>query len=866
MPSTAPVTVVAKFGGSSVATAAGWATIHDVLADCLARGERPLVVHSAIRGVTDRLQQLGEAPGDERGALLGEIDALHDALAEALGLDAGGLLAGDRAELREILDEVPDGDEASPPVLAQVLAFGERMATRIGAAYLHSRELEVTWLDARDLLVSAGTARPGTARWLSAECDPTLDPELAQRLAENPGIGLTQGFTARNATGETVVLGRGGSDTAAAYLAAKVGAQRLELWSDVPGMFTANPRTIPTARLLRRLDYREAQEIATTGSVVVHPRCIRALRECGIPIHLRSVVDPSLPGTVIERVSGAGPAQVKALSAKTGVVLVSMETLGMWQEVGFLARAAAVFAEHGLSLDLVSTSETNITVSLDAGANLLEEETLASVVTRLGDFCTARVIRPCAAVSLVGNRIRGLLHRLGPALEAFEEHRVHLVSQAASDLNLTVVVDEDQAPRLTRRLHSLLVSETATDDVFGPSWQQLHLDEPPVLAEPRWWERRRDELLQIAADRPAAYVYDLGIVDGQLERLHGIRALDRVFYAMKANAHPAILERVRAAGAGFECVSPGELDRVFGLFDDLEADEVLFTPNFAPREDYETALERGVHVTLDALHPLEAWPEIFAGRELLVRVDPGWGSGHHEKVVTGGRHSKFGVPVGELAECFDRAKEAGASVIGLHVHSGSGVLRGDHWVELARILAELAGDHPGVRILNLGGGLGIAEKPGQEPLDLESMVSGLSDFRRDHPDLELWLEPGRYVVAESGILLARVTQTKGKADGQVYYVGLTTGMNSLIRPALYGSYHQIVNLTRLGEEAAGLAHVVGPICESGDRLGVDRPLPRTEEGDVFLIATAGAYGRVMSSNYNLRAPAEEVVLGPAEPR
>lgn len=136
--------------------------------------------------------------------------------------------------------------------------------------------------------------------------------------------------------------------------------------------------------------------------------------------------------------------------------------------------------------------------------------------------------------------------------------------------------------------------------------------------------------------------------------------------------------------------------------------------------------------------------------------------------------------------------------------------------------------------------------------------ASVRELKATHPGYELWLEPGRYVVAEAGVLVANVTQTKGKGD--VRYVGISTGMNSLIRPALYGAYHEIANLTRLTEPAVVLVNIVGPICETGDKLGTDRLLPPCKEGDVLLIANAGAYGYVMSSHYNLRAPAIEVTI------
>jgi bifunctional diaminopimelate decarboxylase / aspartate kinase len=146
---------------------------------------------------------------------------------------------------------------------------------------------------------------------------------------------------------------------------------------------------------------------------------------------------------------------------------------------------------------------------------------------------------------------------------------------------------------------------------------------------------------------------------------------------------------------------------------------------------------------------------------------------------------------------------------------------------------------------------------------VEAVSESLARVKEAHPQYELWIEPGRYLVAESGVLLARVTQVKQKGD--VQYVGLETGMNSLIRPALYGAYHEIVNLSKLDAPVEMNAEVVGPICETGDILGHNRPLPRTDAGDVLLIATAGAYGRAMSSRYNLREPAVDVLLDGAQP-
>jgi diaminopimelate decarboxylase/aspartate kinase len=227
-------------------------------------------------------------------------------------------------------------------------------------------------------------------------------------------------------------------------------------------------------------------------------------------------------------------------------------------------------------------------------------------------------------------------------------------------------------------------------------------------------------------------------------------------------------------------------------------------------------------------------------------------------VHTAGSQSKFGITVEQLETLAESAAACGARIVGLHAHVGSGIRSWERWSETALLLAEASEHFPDARILDLGGGLGVPEKPGQSPLDLSALSDSLARFHAAHPRFELWLEPGRFLVATSGVLLATVTQVKSK--GEHHYVGIDTGMNSLIRPALYGAYHEIVNLSRLGEPQTMIADVVGPICESGDTFGYARALAPAREGDVLLVATTGAYGHSMSSHYNLRQPADEALL------
>ncbi|MCB9761427.1 MAG: bifunctional aspartate kinase/diaminopimelate decarboxylase [Alphaproteobacteria bacterium] len=855
--------IVLKFGGTSVTGAARWARVREIVDARLAEGLRPLVVCSAISGISDALEALiaASAAGRDPTDALAEIEARHRTQADALGVsleDACGDLLDD---LRRLARGASLVAEASPRLRARVLSAGELLSTRIGAAWLAEQGVSVRWQDARAMLTSEpARGLPAEVRYLSARCGTQADPALQARLdALDAEVVLTQGFIARNPQGETVLLGRGGSDTSAALFAARVGAARLEILTDVPGMFTTNPRAVPSARLLRRLGYDEAQELASAGAKVLHPRAIAPARAHGIPILVGATDGPDDAFTEIGQPL-PGPPRVKAVVARRGVGLVSMDTLGMWQEPGFLADAFAVFKAHGLSVDLVATSESNVTVSLDLAANALPPEVVEPLLADLGALCRARYIGPTGAVSLVGRGIRAILHELGPALERFRDHKVHLVSQAASDLNLTFVVDEPHLATLVDQLHARLFGSSRADELLGPRWDELG-EAPPAPQRAGWWVARQEELLEEAARGTPCYAYDPDTLDRNISALLGLRSIDRVLYAIKANHHPEILRRVHARGLGFECVSPAELRFVRGLFGALPPERLLFTPNFAAAEEYAQGFEAGATVTLDSVYPLRHWPELFQDRAVFVRLDPGRGHGHHRYVVTAGKQSKFGVPASDLDELLDLVARHRVRVEGLHAHAGSGVHHLRAWVDKATLLASVAEQLPDVRVLDLGGGLAVPDRADQDPIDLAAIDASLMAFRAVHPRFTLWMEPGRFIIATAGALLARVNQVKGK-DGR-RFVGVDAGMNSLIRPALYGAWHEILNLSRLDAPPAWTADVVGPICETGDVLGHDRRLPETAEGDVMLIANAGAYGRTMASHYNMRPPGREVMMPPS---
>ncbi len=855
--------IVLKFGGTSVSSKKRWDNIAGVVSERLAEGYKPVVVCSALSGITNELEaMLAKLPDPSYKEHLKNFEDRHLALASELDVDLADHLKKSFNELAQLARGAALVDEVSPRLHAKVAAFGELLSPALGAAYLKKLGIQARWQDVREALVARVEENTlESQNYLSANCDYEPDENVRKIFDGNPNeVVLTQGFIARNRAGETVLLGRGGSDTSAAYIAAILNAERCEIWTDVPGIYSANPRAVPNARLLKRLNYEEAQEISAMGAKVLHPRCIEPLMDNNIPLHIRCTQRPKMIGTIIGEEQTRALSQVKAIVSKEKITVISLESRAMWKESGFLAKVFASFAKHGVSVDLVSTSETNVSVTLDDLDGAFHDQVIENLVNDLSRFGKVRKKNSCASISLVGSSIRKVLHELGDILGVFEEAGMQMVTYAANDLNMSFVVNESQVARLVDHLHQLLFEHHRSDAVLGRTWSEVFDKNSAVgyTEDIVWWKERREDLLALAADKTPLYVYNEETLEEAVQELKKIKSVDRIFYSMKANSYPGILRLFEQAGLGFECVSPGEVAHLFETLPGLDPKRVIFTPNFAPASEYEYGFEKGVRTTLDNVFPLEAWPEIFRGREIMVRIDPGKGRGHHDFVKTAGSHSKFGVTYDQYDRLKKLAKKYDVHIVGLHAHSGSGILTPDNWRDVAKVLAALADDLPEVQVLDLGGGLGVVEKPGQIALDLKKVDKNLREVRDAYPRLNLWLEPGRFLVAQAGVLLAKVTQLKQKEN--YTYVGVDTGMNSLIRPALYGAYHDIINLTGYQTRKKVPVNVVGPICESGDVLGHDRRIAAPKTGDVLLIATVGAYGRAMSSHYNMRPPAEEAIL------
>ncbi|MFB6106093.1 MAG: diaminopimelate decarboxylase [Halobacteriaceae archaeon] len=376
------------------------------------------------------------------------------------------------------------------------------------------------------------------------------------------------------------------------------------------------------------------------------------------------------------------------------------------------------------------------------------------------------------------------------------------------------------------------------------------------------WDAERLRSLAAAYGTPL-YVLDLDRVRANYARLEAAFADGRVLYAMKANACRAALGALAEAGAGVECASAGELQRALDAGFDPAA--VHYTAVNPPDRDLDRAVSLaadrpGLTVTAgaaDTVDRLEA--RGYAGR-LCVRVNPGVGAGHHAKVTTGD-DPKFGVPYDRAGDLLADAAIRGFDVVGVHAHAGSGISGDDLAAhrELVGRMGELARASPvDLEFVDVGGGFGVPYRPEDPPLDLDAVAAATREALGT-VDADLVVEPGRYVVADAGVLVTEVNTVK-PVDGTVV-AGVDAGMTTLLRPAMYDAYHHVRSLAPDADDRASASvTLAGPVCETADVLGRDRTLPRPSRGDLLAVGNAGAYGYEMASQYNSRPRPAEVVL------
>jgi diaminopimelate decarboxylase len=341
----------------------------------------------------------------------------------------------------------------------------------------------------------------------------------------------------------------------------------------------------------------------------------------------------------------------------------------------------------------------------------------------------------------------------------------------------------------------------------------------------------------------------------------------RIYYAAKANSNLSVLKILETEGAHLDAVSPGEV--FMALTSGFPPERILFTGTSVRNDELKFLADSNVTVNVDSLSQLDSLLKMKVPNILSVRINPEIGAGHHDHCITAGKHSKFGLWEDDALKAYAKAKKAGATRFGIHMHVGSGVLDVEPFVlalEKLLSIAKKVHDKLGIsfEFVDMGGGLGVPYKPEDKELDLTlfsekvlSLFKGrIEEYKLGKPFF--CVEPGRYLVCDASVLLTTVNTVKVTPFKK--FVGVDAGFNTLVRPTMYGSYHHVLVANKLDAPEKETYDVVGPICESGDVLAKDRRLPKIQEGDLLAVLNAGAYGFAMSSQYNARPRAAEVLV------
>lgn len=359
------------------------------------------------------------------------------------------------------------------------------------------------------------------------------------------------------------------------------------------------------------------------------------------------------------------------------------------------------------------------------------------------------------------------------------------------------------------------------------------------------------------------YVYDGDKIEEKINTLREAfpEVRMKVKYACKANTNISVLSLMKTLGVEVDVVSPQEMH--LALKAGFTPDQITFTSSGVGFEEIEECVNQGVLVNVDNLSALEKFGQKYGNTQpLFIRIRPNVEGGGNLKISTGHGNSKFGIPVEQKAEILRLVNRYDLNIVGLHQHTGSDIKDAHTFIQAAEVMFELAMSFGNLQYLDFGGGFKVAYQEGDAVTDMKDLGEKLSGRFRDFcrvygRELELWFEPGKFLVSESGFLLAQVNVVKNNPNGTL--LGLNTGLNHLIRPMMYDAYHDVVNISKAGLPAEKKYNVVGYMCETDD-IAKDRELPDTAEGDVLAIRNAGAYGFTMASNYNSRFRPAEVLV------
>jgi aspartate kinase len=447
--------LVLKFGGTSVGDATRIRTVFSIVRDRLAR--RPVVVVSAFSQVTDYLFQLA------RDAVKGKHDLTwlrerHLAVIRDLDVERD-LVDTHLRELSDWLRGIALVGELTPRSLDSVASFGERMSSTIIAAYFSKRGLPARAVAAYEIGLLTDS-RYGRAKPL-----PDIDSVLSVALREMAEVPIVTGYIAKDQEGNITTLGRNGSDYTASILGRAVRAEEIQIWTDVDGVMTGDPRLVTEALPLREITFDEAAELAYYGASVLHPSTIEPATECNIPVRVLNTHDPQSPGTLIVGSIARKAPVVRAIVYKEDVTLINIVSAKMLMDYGFMARVFDACARNEVVLDLIATTEVSVSVTTD------DDKNLAALVREIGQFAKISVEKDLAVVSVVGHGIKGAVWVAGKIFGTLSDLSidVRMISMGALRNNVQFLVRNEEVPRTVQCLHRVFFQGDASQAAISQS-------------------------------------------------------------------------------------------------------------------------------------------------------------------------------------------------------------------------------------------------------------------------------------------------------------------------------------------------------------------------------------------------------------
>jgi len=436
--------IVAKFGGTSMGNASSLQSV----AEIVSKNTNPItVVVSATSGTTDELIALANS-AMKKGQVERGVTALiqkHEVILSGLGVSLD--LNPFWEEIGKVVQGIQLISELSPSIKDRLLSFGERISSFILAALLNQKGIKAVPLDAYNFIFTNNHFGEGKVDFKKTA--PAIEKQVL-RLLKKGIVPVITGFIGQSESGQYITLGRGGSDYSAALIASALHASELQIWTDVDGILNTDPRLIPGAKVLAQLSFNEASELAYFGAKVLHPKTIRPAVQDNIPVRILNTFNPGAHGTLI---TTEKEESIKSVTYKKNITIINICSVGMLEAFGFLAKIFDVFARYNIIVDVVSTSEVSVSLTVDAG---ISEEVIAELET----FAHVTVHPKKAIVCLVGEGIRSKKGILGTLFSAVEEYDIEMVSQGASQRNITFLVNEIEAPDVVKKIFNIFFNKS----------------------------------------------------------------------------------------------------------------------------------------------------------------------------------------------------------------------------------------------------------------------------------------------------------------------------------------------------------------------------------------------------------------------